>query len=208
MKDDMFDFDDFDSKLQQEKNEENDNEIYVPKEVQQFKEFWDQLVKDLPEIDEEKFKNEVFSEDFNVVLPDKIVSPESYVKINGIIQNLRNILVNWRNIIDQNYFVRERAVKSMERVLAQFSNGKTEKLREADVELWLIDARRDLARIYSYKIQIDSRIENLDMAAVQIARQMKAIEYGIKTETIDVTNAMDDIDVGIDKDKIAGWLGQ
>ena len=156
-----------------------------PEAAARLRAFWGEAISDLPPMAQDEIAATLSDPNFNITLPESILTFEGYTALNGRIQNLRTRVVAFKEVVDQHYFIRLRAIKSLEKVLMKFSSGRTEKLKEADVEEWLTPQKRSLEVINLIKIVIDSKVENLDAVAMQVSRQQRAAESGHKTDTID-----------------------
>jgi len=89
-----------------------------------------------------------------------------------------------------------RAIKSLERVLVKFSDGRTDKLKDADVEGWLTPQRRNFESVSLLHSTITSKIANLDVCGNQVSRQQSAADFGRWTNSISI-DMMNELPPGI-----------
>lgn len=162
-----------------------DSIVAPPAAAIRVRAFWGEMINKLPPMDEDEVRSILSDPAFNITLPESVLTPEGYSSLHALIFNLRSRAIQVKDVVDQHYFMRMRAIKNLEKVLMKFSEGRTEKLKEADVELWLMPQKRSLENITMLKLLVDSRVSNLDFAAMQVSRQHKAVEVGHRVSLVD-----------------------
>jgi len=150
---------------------------------------WRDAIADLPPLDFDQIKQRLSQ--FRVKIPEDLLTYDSYIRAVSRLQNVRSELLEIKEIVDDHSVMKERAVKSLQKILVAMSEGKTVAEKEGETEAWLIHLQKLVARSQILKIMTYDTLENIDMAIMQLGRQIKVADTAVRAQTIDNMSAVD-----------------
>jgi len=152
-------------------------------------EIWREAISDLPPLDFDQTKRRLSQ--FRVKIPEELLTYESFLKAVARLQNMRSDLLEIKEVVDDHSIMKERAVKSLQKILVAMSEGKTVAEKEGETEAWLIHLQKLVARAQMLRTMMYDALENVDMAIMQLGRQIKVADTAVRSQTIDNTSAVE-----------------
>ena len=178
----------------------------IPQTPEEAVGVWREEISSLPPIDHDEVKR-IISESRRVDVPEQLLTYGSFLRILAKVQNIKTKLLDTKAIVDEHYIKKTKAVKNLQKILITMSDKKTVKEREGDAENWLIHLHRLTSRVEVLKALMDDAIENLEMVMTQLGRQVRVADMAVRTQTIDVTTAIDlPLDWGEFDDEDMPWI--
>lgn len=147
---------------------------------------WRKTMANAPKFDYEDMRSKIRDPKFRVKLPEDPVSFESYHRLFARLTNLRTEFVDIRLEIGERYSSLTRAVKSMEKIFKGMVSGSVRD-KEAATEGWMVHIRIQEDAVSKLLEMADSILENLDSISMQLNRQFKAVELGVRSSLMDQT---------------------
>lgn len=152
---------------------------------------WRKAMKDAPKFDYDEMREKVRDPKFKVRLPEGPVSFESYHGLFARLVALRSEMVELKLLIEERYSTLSKAIKSMEKIFVGMVTG-TVKDKEAVTEGWMIHIRIQEEAMSKLRDMATAILENLDSTSMQLNRQFKAVELGVRSNLMDQTNLAKD----------------
>lgn len=155
---------------------------------------WRKALRTAPKIDYEEMRERLRDPKFKVKLSKEPLSASGYVRVTAELSTLRTEIVEMKMLIEERYSTVSKAVKNMEKIfaaLASKSMSGTVKDKEGAAEAWLthIKIQEDaLSKLRSMALDI---LENIDMLSMQLNRQLKSVEMGVRSHAMDITQLHD-----------------
>ena len=128
---------------------------------------------------------------FRVKIPEELLTYDSFLMAIARLQNLRSDLLEVKEVVDDHSIMKERAVKSLQKILVAMAEGKTVAEKEGETEAWLIHLQKLVARAQMLRTMTYDALENVDVAIVQIGRQIKVADTATRSQTIDNMSAVE-----------------
>jgi len=167
-------------------NQQSDNRPKTPEAAMQI---WRDAIGGLRPLDFDQTKKRLSQ--FNIRIPESLLTYEAFLRALARLQNMRTDLLEIKEVVDEHFIMKERAVKSLQKILVAMSEGKSVAEKEGITEAWLIHLQKLLGRAVTLRTLVYDKLENMDMAIMQLGRQIKVADIAVRTQTIDVMSAVD-----------------